>query len=150
LNCFREFAGINGFGDIAVHSGGQAAFAVSLHGVSGNSNDGNVRAGSQFPFADASGSLQAVHFRHLDVHQDDVEVVESIFFPEFQGFNAVVRRSDRVPLFLEEFLRQDAIHRIVFGKKDVELTRRFFRECADNQGNVLMRGMWEGHRRRQQ
>jgi hypothetical protein len=47
-------------------------------------------------------------------------------------------------------LRQDAIHRIVFGKEDVELTRRFFRECADNQGNVLMRGMWEGHRRRQQ
>jgi len=55
-----------------------------------------------------------------------------------------------VPLFLQEFLGQDAIDRIVFGKKDVEFPRRFFRECADDQGDVLMRGARLVHEQRQQ
>jgi hypothetical protein len=116
----------------------------------GNSDDRNVRAGAQFPCAEASGGLQAVHFRHLHVHQDNVEVMERIFFPELQGFDAVVYRSGRVPLFLQKLLRQDAIDCIVFGKQDIEFTRRFFRDCADDQGNVLMRGVWLGHERCQQ
>ena len=82
LDCCRQFSGINGFGYVAIHSGGQATFAVALHGVRGDGNDRDMCACGQFFFADEGRSLQTVHPRHLYVHQNHIKLAGLILFPK--------------------------------------------------------------------
>ncbi len=70
-----EFLGADRFGEVVVHPGSDARFAVALHRVGGHRHDpdrlrpalGWGRAGP-----DLAGCLQAVHLGHLDVHQHEV------------------------------------------------------------------------------
>ena len=70
-----EFLRSYRFADVSVHTRVKAALAVAFHGVAGHGNDRNMVAGVLFLFAYGGSRLEAVHFRHLDVHEDDVEAV---------------------------------------------------------------------------
>ena len=62
---------VEGLADVIVHADCQARFAVGGHGVGGHGDDGQ----GELPqiLADAGGGGVAVHHRHLQVHQHDVE-----------------------------------------------------------------------------
>jgi hypothetical protein len=68
-------------------------------------HDRNVRTRLFFSFSNVSGGLQAVHLRHLNVHQNDVELPGLIALLKVHRFLSVVRARHRVPLFLEKLLR---------------------------------------------
>jgi hypothetical protein len=84
-------------------------------------HDRNVRARLLFSFSNVSGGLQAVHLRHLKVHQSDVELPGLIALPKVHRLLSVVRAGHRVPVFLEKLLREHAIHRIILGQQDIHL-----------------------------
>src|SRR3546814_873137 len=67
-----EGGGVDGFGDVVVHAGGEAAVAVLFGGAGGHGDDGGV-VDVAFEAADLGGGLEAVHAGHLDVHEDGVE-----------------------------------------------------------------------------
>ena len=66
----EEFLWFDRLGDVAVHARRQAALAILGEGVGGHRQDG--RSGASGQCADQSRGLQAVHHRHLNVHQDEV------------------------------------------------------------------------------
>ncbi len=68
--CVVQLVLIDRFGQVVVHAGLQAGFAVAGAGVGGHGHDGQV--GVAGLFADFTGGSQTVHFRHLYIHQDQV------------------------------------------------------------------------------
>ena len=81
------------FRNVFVHAGGQAAFAVAGHGVGGHRDDGLVPVSSLFRGTDRGRCLHAVHDGHLDVHQNDVEL---LFREEGEGLLAMIGHDGRV------------------------------------------------------
>ena len=63
-----ELSEVEGFGEVVVHAGGEAAFAVAVKSVGGEGDDGGMGARA----ADGGGSFEAVHAGHLAVHKDKV------------------------------------------------------------------------------
>jgi hypothetical protein len=139
LDCFHQFSGINGLGYISIRSGGEAAFAVALDGVRGEGNDRSVRARGQFLFADERRSLQTIHLWHLHVHQNHIKLVRPILFPALHGFPTFIHGRHSVTLFLQQFLREHAIDRVVFRKKNVQLASRVVGKLACEQEAVRAR-----------
>ena len=101
LNGTDKPLGVDRLGDIGVHTGSKATVLVALHGVRGHGDDWNMvqgaSSGRAFAAADFGGGLEAVHIRHLYVHQDEVEALSR---PGLHGFAAVGSYHHRVPLFL--------------------------------------------------
>ena len=86
-----DFGFVDGFGDVVVHAGIEAALAVALHGVGGHGDDDDAAIG-RLGAADLFGGLVAVHHRHLAIHKDEVVAIAGdhidSFFPvggEFDG-----------------------------------------------------------------
>src|SRR5882724_269429 len=67
-----------------------AAFAIALHGLGGHRDDRQILAGRHL--ADFPHCIQAVHLRHHDVHQHDVDV--GFLAQDVDGGAAVVGRDD--------------------------------------------------------
>ena len=55
-----------------VHAGFPALLHILKEGIGGHGKDGNDPAQRVFTAADAAGGFQAVHHRHLHIHQDHV------------------------------------------------------------------------------
>jgi hypothetical protein len=73
--CF-QVGRADGLAQIFVHSGPQKGLAVALEGMGGQGHDRNGRV--EIPALigpDGPGGFQTVHFRHLDIHEDDVEAL---------------------------------------------------------------------------
>lgn len=80
-----EFVDADGFREIIVHPFGETFFAVLSGGIGGHGDDdGPVAVAFS---ADDPGGFEAVHFGHLDVHED--EVVWG-FVEFFEGLDAVL------------------------------------------------------------
>ena len=90
----QEFRAADGFAHVAVHTGGQAAFAIALHGVGGERKDGRGPRFTNFRQANCGGGLEARHARHLDIHEDDVE---GAGVGGLDGGGAIGRESHLVP-----------------------------------------------------
>lgn len=75
----EEVLGGDGFDDVFVHAGLEAAFAIAVHGVGGKGDDRGVDLEGGLEWADGGGGFVAVHFGHLDVHSDDDRRVDSLF-----------------------------------------------------------------------
>ena len=67
--------------------------------------------GFALEFAEHSGGFEAVHFGHLDVHENQIEGPPA---EQIDGFPAVSGHEDRVASPLEETARQLLVDRIVF------------------------------------
>ena len=66
------------FRDVTVHARGQAPLAIALHRVRGHADDRHVGAGLRLQPADGRSRLEAVHLRHLHVHQHHVESLRAV------------------------------------------------------------------------
>ena len=66
----EELVGLDGFGQVIVHSRLERFVAITGHGVGGHGDDGQIA--ETFVGADVPGCLESVHFRQLDVHQHQV------------------------------------------------------------------------------
>lgn len=68
-NCGQQVRQLDRFGDIAVHSRGDASFGIAFNGASGKGENGYALP----PLAhapDGRSGLQAVHFGHLDIQNN--------------------------------------------------------------------------------
>src|ERR1700676_5453081 len=63
---------VDGFGDVIRRASLQTFVAVALHGLGGESDDGQVLESGNL--ADGLRRLIPIHFGHHDVHKDDVDV----------------------------------------------------------------------------
>src|SRR5690348_14413982 len=63
----------NGFGNIAVHSHLQATLLIGLEGGGGDGKDGYVAAAGPLTLADRGSSFVAIHLRHVDIHNYQIE-----------------------------------------------------------------------------
>jgi hypothetical protein len=66
---------------------------------------------------DVCGGIKAVHFRHLDVHQNEVE---RLLLQGGQRFLAVGGQADLVPFLRQQNQRQPLIQGVIFHHQDAE------------------------------
>jgi hypothetical protein len=67
-----------------------------------------------FP-ADLRGGLQAAHLRHLDIHENQIEVTSS---PLLQSFQAIRSQRDPVSHLARHTHGDFLIHEVVFGQQN--------------------------------
>ena len=73
INGGEELFGLDRFGDIVIHAGFQAIFAVPQHGMGGHGNNGYlVVAHQRVGVAYRLSGFKPIHFRHLHIHQHQV------------------------------------------------------------------------------
>jgi hypothetical protein len=65
-----QFVEVDGFAEKIVHAFAEAVIAVFAGCIGGHGDDDGL---VYSPGPDMAGSFEAVHFGHLDVHEDEVE-----------------------------------------------------------------------------
>src|SRR6185436_4722447 len=100
-------------------AGRKILLGLVAHGVGGQGQDWGARAaGDQLAFANDPGGGDAVHFRHLDIHQDDVPAAP---LPGFDRFATVVD-DDGGEAHLAEHRAQDLlVDFVVLGGQDADV-----------------------------
>ena len=101
-----------------------------------------MSAGLLLPLTNRHGRFQAVHFRHFDVHQDDVK--PPFACEDLERLAAVSREANLVPYAFENAQCVGLIDGIVFGKQDAEVAARLGERMSRNQFGLtgcLTRGL---------
>ena len=112
---------VDRLGQVVVHPGGEATFAIARHRMRRHRDHAQVPAGCRFPLSDCGRRLEAAHLRHLHVHQHHVEIVA---FDRRQRLAAIPRHGDVVPAPRQQSDRHLLIDDVVFGKQDLDATDR--------------------------
>ncbi len=73
INERKERSRVERLDEQRVHPCGLAGFEVARHVAGRHGDDRHAPAGGLLGVPDFDGRLQAVHIRHLDIHQDEVE-----------------------------------------------------------------------------
>ena len=107
-----------GLGDVPIHARFETPLPVALHGMGCHGDDGDVTAGRFLPFTNGGRGLEAIHFRHLHVHQDDVE---GFSLPGSQSLFPVACHDNRVTPLGERANGKLLINRIILRQKNVQL-----------------------------
>ena len=109
-----QFVGIDRFGQEVIHPGIQAQRLILGEGIGCH---GDNRQFSVFRHgADAAGGLQAIHHRHLHVHQYQIVAP---FLQALDGLTTVLGDIDRkAEHFTQQFDRHFLIHPVVFGDQN--------------------------------
>ena len=106
-------------GDVPVHPGFEAALAVALHGVGRHGDDRDVlTARGPLALADRGGGLEAVHLRHLHVHEDQVERLGAPA-PRAPPCPLAATTTSCAPLFQQPH-RQLLVDGVVLGQEDAQ------------------------------
>ena len=107
-----------GLGQVIVHSCGKAALTVPLQCIGGERDNDRVsgRHGLLFMGADQPRGRQAIHFRHVTIHENQIKCpmrrrLDRLF--------ALLRHGGRASQDLEHCARDLAVHRIVFCQEDM-------------------------------
>ena len=79
-----EYFDLNGLGEVVIHACRQAFLAVALHGV-GCHGDNAWALFAGPPLMNGARGFQAVHFRHLHVHQNYVIALALRGLQDFQA-----------------------------------------------------------------
>ena len=102
----------------AIHASRIGCAAVLLQHAGRERNDGNtglLMLG--LPGANGHGSLQTIHVRHLQVHQDDVE---RLCLPQLQGLQTIAGRYHLVAMALHHYLQQLQVLWHIVGSQNVQ------------------------------
>ncbi len=106
------------FGQIVVHVGVEAAFAIAFDGVRRHRDDRQPRrTGRRGAGADCLRRGVAVEPRHLHVHQHDIERIR---LQPIERLLPIVDNNRLMPELPQHRDRDALIHRIVFGKQDAQ------------------------------
>src|SRR5262245_3517738 len=106
----EQMHAVDGLGQIVPRACLYASHPVALHRLRGNRNDRQILAALQL--ADLLRRRDAVHLRHHDVHQHDVDA--GIVLHHAYGLPAVVGGHDLHPLLVEHGgEREDVAHVVV-------------------------------------
>jgi hypothetical protein len=99
---------------VVVHACSKARVAVALHRVRSHGDD--PRQPCALPLAvDASCCLEAVHLRHLDVHEHDVVRLQA---HGLHRLDAVPRKVGAVSQLLEEQKGESLVQRVVLSDEN--------------------------------
>ena len=124
-NGFEEHGRVDRFGDVIVHSGGNAALALLHGGVRGHGDDGQVvetGVGTEF-----RGRLITVHFGHLKVHQDYIEWRGLRAIGEDAPcFEAIIGDFDGGTDTFEKFEGDLLVNFVVFDQENARVTEKGF------------------------
>ena len=118
-----QLLGLNGFREILVESYGQIVLPKTRGCVRGDRDDRNVGA-SLFPAANFGGCFDAIHPRHMNVHQHQVDDLAPYFL---QKLAAVRDRRHVIVPHLQQLLQQRPAELMVFGDKNTDWGARFLR-----------------------
>ena len=117
LDDVEELIGLDRLGDVPVHARGQAAIAVTVHGMGRHGDDRDPPPRLRLAEPDGGRGLHPVHHGHLDVHQDHVEPV---VLQHADRLLAVAGHLDLVPAPLEEADRQLLVDGVVLDQEQAE------------------------------
>ena len=105
---------------MVVHAGIQAFFAIMRHGICGQGNDGDARtAGRSLLSSDFDGGLEAVHFGHVAIHQNEIEAALCVVIDRFF---AIVGDRHAVALDLQYAKRNLLVDEIVLHHQNTAAT----------------------------
>ena len=112
-----EFFRAHRFGDVAVHARGQTFLPVLLHGVGSHGEDRDVSVDRHFPLSDTPCGLQAIHLRHLYVHQDQIQAL-LLYQPEH--LQAVTCYQHRMAHLLQGLSANQLTREVVIGQQNAQ------------------------------
>ena len=108
-----ELSEVEGFGEVVVHAGGEAAFAVAEESVGGEGDDGRLGGAG----ADGGSGGEAVHLRHLAVHENEVV---GISFGEGYGGGTFGSDVDVATEFFEKEEGEGLVDGVVLGEENAD------------------------------
>ena len=122
----EKLAEIDGLGHDRFHPTTQVFFGLFLHYGSRHGHDRHMAARAAFNRTNTLGGFKSSHYRHLDVHKDDIEFSQ----PEYlNGFNTVPGHRNLVALLLQANSSQIGIRLDVFNQQYPETTPYARRNC---------------------
>ena len=117
LQCRHQVLEVEGLADVVVHAGGKTRFAVGRHCVGRHCDDGQLRRAEAL--ADFGGGAVAVHHRHLDVHQHDIEA-GPLAQRRVHAFAPVVGERDGGAFAAQQFVGHLSVDGVVFHHEDAQ------------------------------
>ena len=120
---------VNRFGSMFIHTRFETAFAIARHHI-GRHGD-NRQVSQPFDGTDGAGRLQAVHQRHLHIHQHQVI---GVFLDHVQRLCAIVGETDLAAPVLQEVRCHFLIEQIVFNQQDSDATEMLWLGSVNHTG----------------
>ena len=105
--------------------------------MGGHGNDRDVAAGQLFFRPKHCSSFEAIHHRHLNIHEHNVE---QVVLTRLDRFRAITRGNHRVAALLQQADRQSSVYRVIFRQQDSRTMLVFAQRMAGNQRYGLRRG----------
>ena len=118
---FDEITILNRLGNVAVHSRCQILFSIALHGMGCHGNHRQPFSGLPLSSANRGRCLHAVHHRHLNVHQHDIECLS---LQLVEGSPSVTDHHHGMSALLQQPARDLLVHRVIFRHQDVQTLGR--------------------------
>ena len=113
-----EIGGRAGFGNVVVHAGIEAAFPILAHGVGGERDDRQVTARVELAAANGASRLEAVHFRHLAIHEHQIVVLRAAVRSQaMRPFSAIVHFAAEL---LQQARGEHAIDGVIFDDQHAQ------------------------------
>jgi hypothetical protein len=108
----------DGLGQIVVHAGGQAQFAIAFHGIGGHGDDRQVPTLCRLAFLTAQlpGGGIAIHAGHLAVHQDGI-IMPLCYCG--QRFISVTDHIHAIAQLVQHAGGHALVDRVVFGQQQM-------------------------------
>ena len=70
VQSLQKLVAVNGLGNMVIHACGHGLGRILDKGIGGDCKNGNPGRIGMLGSPDAAGSRQAIHDRHLDIHED--------------------------------------------------------------------------------
>jgi hypothetical protein len=103
------------FGKVIVHTSGEATFAIARDGIGRERHNGKVLLAGCFACADGLCRFDAIHDRHLHVHEHKIERRAR---KRGKCLAAIVSDGYFVSEFFQETAGKELVHPIVFSQQD--------------------------------
>ena len=111
--------GFDRFGKMGVHADLQRALHVLVEGVGGQRDDGDGRGVGPAERPNGRRRFQAVHFRHADIHEDGVVVIDRALLEHLHRNSPVFRMIDLGFAHQDDLLYDFGVDHYVFRHEDV-------------------------------